>query len=176
MKFLVRVEAKRLALEGHTAPSGDCVRKNKRSGAWYRRLKHGRFALAVAVGLDPNHLSPAKPGPKPDPKRIAALRRYLIWLGDPDQKNLRLPQERKYRVRALLGNPPRHWRRRKKSIRALKRLETSETVSDPIGDAIWQEVRARYRRLSKKTFRRDVLRIHAELWGTRRETNERTCL
>ncbi len=139
--------------------------KIKRSGAWYKRAKRERVALAAAVGLDPNQLAPAKPGPKPDAARVAALRKYLAWLGERDQENLPLPQEPKHRARALLSNPTRAWLRRKTSIRIVKRLEASDGANDPIGVKLWREVRAQYGKFSKKTFQRDVARIKAELWG-----------
>lgn len=147
-------------------PRESVVTKIKRSGAWYRRAKRERVALADALGLDPNQLAPAKRGPKPDAARLAALRGYLVWLGEPDRKNLQFPQEQKHRVRKLLSNPPRTWLRRKPSIRIVKRLEAADAANDPIGFELWQKVRDHYKTVSKKTFWRDVARIQAELWLT----------
>jgi hypothetical protein len=145
------------------------VAKTKRSGAWYRRAKRGRDALATLVGLDPHLLALANPGPKPDAARLAALRRYLAWRGEPNQESLELPQERKHRALALLSNPSRAWQRRKSSRRIVEALEAHDAAADRIGFKLWQEVRVQYGRFSKKTFRRDVARIQAELWGARHE-------
>jgi len=99
---------------------------------------------------------------------VAALRSYLAWLGEPDQKKLHLPQEPRHRARALLSNPPRAWLRRKRSIRIVKGLEEADATNDPNGFELWRKVRVHYERFSKKTFWRDVKRVQAELWGTRR--------
>ena len=96
--------------------------KSKRSGAWNRRAKRERDALAASVGLDPNLVAPAKPGPKrrrPARGRVAQVSR---WLGEPGRENLQLPQEPKHRALALLSNPSRAWLRRKSSLRIVEAL------------------------------------------------------
>jgi hypothetical protein len=161
----------RSAPGGHIAPPEATVTKAKRSGAWYRRAKRERDALTGSLGIDPILLAPAKPGPKPDDGRVAALRKYLAWRGEPDQENLQLPQEPKHRALALLGNPSRAWLRRKSSLRIVAALEAHDAAADPIGFALWQDVRVQYRKFSKKTFRRDVARIQTELWGAPHEAS-----
>jgi hypothetical protein len=165
MRLWVESEATWWAPEGLDAPLESTVTKLKRSGAWYKRAKRERVALAAAIGRDTDQLAPAKPGPKPEAARVAALRKYLAWLGERDRENIALPQEPKHRARALLSNPTRAWLRRKTSIRIVRRLEDFDGANDPIGVNLWREVRAQYRKFSKKTFQRDVARIQAELWG-----------
>jgi hypothetical protein len=80
------------APDGQDAPPEHSVTKLMRSGAWHRRRKRERAALAALVGLDPNQLAPANPGPKPDTARVAALRRYLAWLGEPVRKSFSYPK------------------------------------------------------------------------------------
>src|SRR5262249_45298003 len=151
MRFGIEIEARYRASDGQDAPPERAVTKLKRSGAWHRRRKRERVAIAALVGLDPGQLARANPGPKPDAARLAALRSYLAWLGEPDQKKLQLPQEPKHRARTLLSNPTRAWLRRKTSIRIVKRLENTGGANDPTGDKLWREVRAQYRKFSKKT-------------------------